>query len=229
MDPTGDNHYPSQRNTRTNFAHPSRWGNRRRSSPAQSPRRQADQNLATAEQVANAKTSYSEALATLRKYNFKAYATRMHQHRDKTGTLLAWLAKQDSETQPITEIVDPFGHLARAQGDILQAFHRYYAGIYRAPQSHDLTAIPHFLDQLRLPLIPETDRATLDSTISHTEISQAIRALANNKAPGLDGLPLEYFSTFSLLLSPRLEAMYAEALERRATRVSPGVSHRVLY
>lgn len=174
---------------------------------------QADQNMATATQVADAKTKYGEALATLRKYNFKAYAARMHQHRDKTGTLLAWLAKQNPEVKPITEIVDSSGHLVRAQNDILQAFHHYYASLYRVPQYQNHAAILYFLDQLRLPGIPEADRTTLVSTISHTEVSQAIRALARNKAPGLDGLPLEYFDTFSALLSPRLVTMFEAALE----------------
>lgn len=81
-----------------------------------------DAHTATAIQVAEARTKYTAA-----------YATRRHRDGDKTGTLLAWLAKQDTELKPITEIVDLSGRLVRAQSDILQAFRHYYTTIYLTP------------------------------------------------------------------------------------------------
>lgn len=141
--------------------------------------------------MAEAKTQYSAAIADLRKYNFRTYATRMHKERDKTGTLLARLAKQDTDTKPITEILDPLGTLVLSQTHILCAFRHYYATVYRNPTRFRQDAIGHFLDPLPIPHVTEPEATALDAEITETDVTCTIRALARNKAPGLDGLRLK--------------------------------------
>lgn len=43
------------------------------------------------------------------KYNFRVYDSKVHREGNRVGTLLAWLAKQDSDVRPITEIMDQTG------------------------------------------------------------------------------------------------------------------------
>lgn len=58
------------------------------------------------------------------------------------------------------------------------------------------------MNPLRLPQIPTADKKMLEAKIKSTDVSQAIRALARNKAPGSDGFPLEYYNTFAATLVP---------------------------
>lgn len=76
-----------------------------------------------------------------------------------------------------------------------------------SPQS-----ITQFLSPLTIPRIPAADRDDTDDKVGPTSVSHAIRAIARNKAPGIDGFPLEYYSTFSSQLTPRLADMYEDAL-----------------
>lgn len=83
--------------------------------------------------IAEAKTKYEEACADLRRYNFRAYTARAHHEWNRAGTLLAWLIRQDMQTQPITGISNAIGEVVYTQASILSAFHDYYTSLYKEP------------------------------------------------------------------------------------------------
>lgn len=53
----------------------------------------------------------------------------------------------------------------------------------------------------------------LDTPITTHDISIAITQLAKSKAPGLDGLPLEFFATYSEILIPKLKTLNHSTFE----------------
>lgn len=53
----------------------------------------------------------------------------------------------------------------------------------------------------------------LDSPLTVEEITLAMRSMQNNKAPGPDGLPVEFLKRFQDKLSPLLHAVYKESLQ----------------
>ena len=54
------------------------------------------------------------------------------------------------------------------------------------------------------PSITEPQRLSLDSPITFPELTQALAGLNSGKAPGIDGLPAEFFLAFWDLLGPEL-------------------------
>ena len=83
--------------------------------------------------------------------------------------------------------------------DITQRIQYYFKDIYHALPNHNLDnshqggEIDCVLRELNLPCISERDAQLLTSPITDQEIRNAIFDIANDKSPGLDGIPAEFF------------------------------------
>lgn len=64
------------------------------------------------------------------------------------------------------------------------------------------------------------DRTLLDEDIMIDEITRAMLSMQNNKAPGLDSLPKEYYFTFWEQLSLPLFLVYKESWDKRVLPLS---------
>ena len=53
-----------------------------------------------------------------------------------------------------------------------------------------------YLNKLNLPQLSESERDMLDEPITMSEISWALKNMANDKAPGTDGLSVNFYKTF---------------------------------
>ena len=65
------------------------------------------------------------------------------------------------------------------------------------------------------PILSTEQAKDLDESIKISEIATAISRLSNNKSPGPDGLPAEFYKTFSTELCPILLDLYNDALNKR--------------
>ncbi len=72
----------------------------------------------------------------------------------------------------------------------------------RAGRGSASQEIENFLDGLPIPKINTVDKDLLDAGISEEEVLGAINSLQNNKAPGPDGFPIEYFKVFAKSCCP---------------------------
>ncbi|KAJ1151459.1 hypothetical protein NDU88_004239 [Pleurodeles waltl] len=158
----------------------------------------ADADCQLIPQLVDTRLAPAALQENLCRYNFIVYAARFNQEGNKPGQILAWLARQGSIPRPITEVITSAGITARAQTDILQAFYDYYSTLYNASQDPTSERLDEFLTGITLPRVSASSRTSRPDMLG--------------KASGLDGLPLEYYHTSSSLLSPRLAAMYGEAL-----------------
>uniref|UniRef100_A0A670Z2G2 Reverse transcriptase domain-containing protein n=1 Tax=Pseudonaja textilis TaxID=8673 RepID=A0A670Z2G2_PSETE len=68
--------------------------------------------------------------------------------------------------------------------------------------------VKQYLQNVNLPKISKEIEEMLESNITMMELSQALKKQNNGKAPGPDGLPVEFYKTFQeLLCIPLLEVM----------------------
>lgn len=74
---------------------------------------------------------------------------------------------------------------------------------------------PKKLSKLSFPKIDIIDKDFLDAGISDEEVLCAINSLQNNKAPGPDEFPTEYFKTFSKKFLAPLTNMIKETLDKQ--------------
>ena len=60
--------------------------------------------------------------------------------------------------------------------------------------------------------IPDTNKNDLDKPISSDELIYAIKQMAENKSPGLDGLPKEFYETFWETIEDHITELYNHIL-----------------
>jgi len=100
--------------------------------------------------------------------------------------------------------------IVSAPRDLCDAARTFYSNLY-TPE-HD--AEPHALNSLvqHLPRITDAQREACDAALSLDELTTAVRLMPHHKAPGLDGLPAEFYTTFWEQLGPILLRVFRESL-----------------
>ena len=141
--------------------------------------------------------------------------TRYHYYEfgNKTSKLLAWQIKKEMTDKFIHSIVIEEGGYLDDSTSINAEFEQFYENLYKTEQDDENVGAKQFLDGIPLPKLQDDDRELLYADISEREVLQSINSLQNNKTPGPDGLPIEYYKAFSEKLTP-LTNMIKEALGR---------------
>ncbi|CAM2096990.1 unnamed protein product [Caretta caretta] len=64
-----------------------------------------------------------------------------------------------------------------------------------------------------LPTVSVGDRDRLERSLTLAEFSEALRRMPTNKSPGMDGLTVEFYHAFWVILGPDLVTVWAESLQ----------------
>lgn len=97
--------------------------------------------------------------------------------------------------------------------DIQKSFEKYYTSLYSNRDQSDTQSITEFLNSLDLPNIGTQINEQLTQPITREEINDAISSLNNNKSPGVDGFPPEWYKTMREHLVPLLDTCFNYILE----------------
>lgn len=103
--------------------------------------------------------------------------------------------------------------LVYTQRGINERFLNYYEELYKSTLGAAEGDIGAFLTDVTLPRVDEAQAEQLGQEITLGEIRSAVKHMARNKTPGIDGLPIEFYSTYIDLLAPRLLTVFKEARE----------------
>ena len=116
-----------------------------------------------------------------------------YEHGDKASRLLAHQLRRQATSRLIPSIKNTCDTTTMDPLEINATFKSFYSSLYESEFPTDNTEMNTFLQNLSNPVIG-TDTAThLDSPLSLEEVSNAIKAMQSNKAPGPDGFPIEFF------------------------------------
>ena len=133
---------------------------------------------------------------------------------DKAGRLLAQQACAASASRLIPQIKLPDGSHTSDPLVINKTFSDFYTTLYTA-ECAPITAItPNPLDLLPYPQIDENISSELGRPISLSEVQEAIKAMQNRKSPGPDGFTVEFYKTYSMLLTPILVRMFNDSFTK---------------
>lgn len=69
----------------------------------------------------------------------------------------------------------------------------FYSSLYKSEFPSNSTNMNEFLQNLMYPVIDSITANQLDSPLSLESVSNSIKAMQSNKAPGPDGFPIEFF------------------------------------
>lgn len=100
--------------------------------------------------------------------------------------------------------------------DIAEAFAVYYKKLYDSPETeNNAEIIRNFLSPLKLIKLDENDAKAMAEPITQNEIKEVIKNLENNKSPGTDGYPGEFYKCFQVVLTPLLQRVFNYALNKK--------------
>ncbi|KAM7286924.1 hypothetical protein ISCGN_030625 [Ixodes scapularis] len=119
-------------------------------------------------------------------------------------------AKLKSEPQAITELNGASGTLLTSQQEVEEECRRYYKCLY-TERPVDETLWKKLCDPL--PRLTNRQAEGLDVAVTRKECWEALSSLAKGKAPGPDGLPVEFYLKFWDLLADPLVKIYQMSIE----------------
>ena len=99
---------------------------------------------------------------------------------------------QKRENVMIRELVDEYGLPRTSPGELVEHVQRFYTGLYECDQN-DITKQSVFLDNINAKL-SDQQNGNLQLDLSEREIETAISQMAKGKAPGPDGLSIEFYT-----------------------------------
>ena len=97
---------------------------------------------------------------------------------------------------------------ANAQS-VLKEMLRFYQELYTSSQ---IELDPSYLLGLEHTTVEHQDKLFMERVLDTDEIISAIKQMKPNKAPGTDGLPIEFFRVFSSKIRVLLCNVYQEAI-----------------
>lgn len=120
---------------------------------------------------------------------------------NKSGKHLASLVKRIQSRPTIILRDNESDALIRNNKLINSTFKSFYEMLYKSEQGN-LSDPSSFLDRIHLKQLSEDKREILSSEITGAEKLQTIKTFSLKKAPGMDGFPTEFYSTFWSKLAP---------------------------
>ena len=98
---------------------------------------------------------------------------------------------QKREKVVVSELIDEYGLPTTTPGEMVEHMRKYYAGLYGCDQT-DFSLQNFFLDHISAEL-SDQQNSNLQVNLSEHEIETAINQMAKGKAPGPDGLSIEFY------------------------------------
>lgn len=138
------------------------------------------------------------AKAALQKCRKTSYA-----YGDKCGKILAKLTKEQRLQSYIPHIMSSKDQRIALPMEISKAFRDFYASLYKIPSvTNPQTLIDEYVQSAQIPTITPEIKMELDKPISLEELTSAVNSTKPGKAPGPDGLTLQYYRTLLPILGP---------------------------
>jgi exonuclease III len=108
--------------------------------------------------------------------------------------------KSRAEAKAMTTMISDNGNTITDLKEIANEQKTFYQTLYKEPESKEnekiIEANNVFLENAEIIQIESNEKKCLDEDISKEEIAAALKELANNKAPGSDGLDASFYKFF---------------------------------
>lgn len=134
-----------------------------------------------------------------------------YEYGEKASRLLAHQLKQQTASRLISQIKDNSNNLLTSPTEINATFELFYSTLYKSHSPTNSNNMKQFFDKLQTPTIAPDIAKKLDAPLNLTEITKAIKEMQNNKSPGPDGYPAEFFFKFCDKLAPLLLDTFNES------------------
>lgn len=142
-----------------------------------------------------------EELQLLREYKMKGIVLRSKvqwlEEGEKPTKFFATIEKRNYVNKLINKL-NIEGNIIQNQSKILQETTLFYKKLYKSKTNYvdQLDNINQFLDDRIIKTLTEEQKATCEGNITTDEILAVMRDMKRDKTPGIDGIPIEFYSIF---------------------------------
>ena len=112
------------------------------------------------------------------------------------------LERERIEKNHLSSILDSDGNEVFTREEIESAHVRFYTDLF-SPEAIDSECKQTLLDEIA-SFLSDSDRDICEGTLALSELTASVKSLNNNRAPGPDGLTVEFYAKFWDLLGPLL-------------------------
>ena len=146
---------------------------------------------------------------------------RWYEHGERSSKYFLNLEKRNHVKKHIRKLCIN-GLLTTDPLKILNEQKCFYQELYQSINrtSNNSEKISSFLDDLTIPKLSETDKNSCEGKISAGECYKLLESFQNNKTPGNDGIPIEFYKKFWSLISDPFIYSVNECFEKGEMSVS---------
>lgn len=169
----------------------------------QEKRQHYDKSETLARDIKNTRKKLSDLAKDEIEKKLKYLKQTFYEAGPKATKILARRLRSQQMKMSVNKIRHPITkELKYEPRKIKEIFHSYYKNLYDQKEQVDTNEIEDFLSKLDLPSIGTNQNEVLSRPITKIELDKAITRLKNNKSPGSDGYPNEWYKVFKEVLSP---------------------------
>lgn len=132
---------------------------------------------------------------------------------ESSGHLLATVVKAQQGSSHIASLMGNNGAVVTEAADILETLQNYYERLYSSRCEGGEEDLIHYLAQIHMPVLSTESKQLLDRPLTLEELERALQLAPNDKAPGSDGLPAEFYKVYKDTLLPQLLLVFQEAVD----------------
>ena len=121
---------------------------------------------------------------------------RWHEEGEKNSNYFINLEKRNFNNKTINRLINDEGIILDKQNEILEETCSFYKDLYTSKTVKEpiLENIGGF--KIDIPKLSFEDSEILDIPLEASEILNALKSTQNNKSPGIDGLPADFYKVF---------------------------------
>ena len=105
------------------------------------------------------------------------------------------LEKKNAKSSTITKL-DTGDKIISNHKEIFGEIEKFYTNLFKNNNDKSKASCKRFLDKLSVPMIDDEDRLEMSNDITKEEIFSALSEMSNERSPGNDGLPAEFYKCF---------------------------------
>ena len=125
--------------------------------------------------------------------------TKWHEFGDVPSKYFCGLEKSNHDRKLMSKLTLPDGAIITDQKLILEKQTDFYKTLYTSSQTFDnldYQRMKDYIDQNTILSLPDEEQDELNADISIDEVAAALKNMKDNKSPGTDGLPVEFYRFF---------------------------------
>ena len=88
------------------------------------------------------------------------------------------------------------GRQLRSTDEIIDGLSNHFENLFKKQDKFTESELTHYLDKIECPKLTKNEAEFLDKDITVEELGETLKKLQNNRSPGSDGFPYEFYKVF---------------------------------